>query len=314
MKKNHGYGVIIVMELLICCCIFSSCSKKEKNSNQVLWGKAKTYSDFLFCKKAPLHFCKTLKTDFNDNAKLLCNPVKLELCESDQDGNYKPLSKGIQLYQDGKIAQNNEVGLLPGKTDTKIDLVVSNKLADGYHNYVLRVVDSGGLDRIGDIDITPENRTLDSTWVIQKTSGINPLLAGLIIFIILAIVCILIWILAIVPSRYPRIKVRNLYISYPEGKTVPSKIYGYYRVYFFDKPHKKQGFINRLFTGKRLFLNHPFWKGDQCSYISKAGRRNKISLHASSEFSPRSVQLSSQMSSVTVTKIDSEDQIIINIK
>ena len=107
---------------------------------------------------------------------------------------------------------------------------------------------------------------------ITYTKSMNPLLLGLIIFLIILLALLLLWKLVLIYMAYPRIKKFNTLSITSEQAMKSMRIRGARMVCLTAKP-KKQSLINRFFTGKIIYIEQPIWVNGDISITPKFAKR-----------------------------------------
>lgn len=271
--------------LLISVIFFSSCGKQsEINPNKHFWGKKQFYSDFLFKKydvaDTSHTYNKTLYFDFNKEAKdSLKNTIEFQLVERviklgndnlPKDTVYLP-TKDIRLYKNGEQCPNNilKISAKDGKADLKIAFEKKSKHEDHVYNLSLQLLNNGGLDRIGNVDVSEaKNIVLTDEWVVEKDVVYNPMVK-LLFWISIFLLVVIAAMVFIIRLNNPTFRIRNLQIEYYtcQGVLRPPyvnlKLKGCYKVICSNKK-QKQHFLSRLFYGKIAFVMNEFWDKDIC--------------------------------------------------
>lgn len=271
----------IILPLLLLSFIFVSCGKEQiENPDNHFWGKKKFYTDFPPFKNYDVSdtthiFRKTLRFEFNQEAKdsvkeaivfqLVERIVEFDKDELPKDTIYLP-AKDLTLSKNGEICPDNILKI--NADDKKVDLEIAFKKDSAEaksHKYTLclQVIDNGGLDRIGNTDVSSaKNIVLADEWVVEKNYVWNPL--ALILFWILMVILALIfvWIILIRPIRFPRFKIRQLRIEYNLANNEFSyqnvRLKGHYRVICTNRK-QNQSIFSKIFIGKISYVVNNFW-------------------------------------------------------
>jgi hypothetical protein len=255
MLKNKILPLLALLLTLI------SCSKTEKNPNKVLWGETKYYADFLFKKYKPVIMEQTLELDFNEDAqRFAISDVELEAVKKDENGKFVHAADLI-IYQNGERCSDNILTIKSTDKSIKLGVEFDPHAKEGNHTLYLRVKNSGGLDRIDDVDLSPDYAViLVHEWVIKKDDVFNPLAKILFWILVIIVILLVVWRIFIRNRIFEPFKVKKLFIFYPESmKTV--KIKGCYKV-ICSNTKQSQSLIGKFFKGKIIFEKNEFWTKD----------------------------------------------------
>jgi hypothetical protein len=277
--------------LLASVLVFASCNKPvENNPNKHFWGKKQFYSDFLFkqfdASDTAHTYRKTLHFEFNQEAKdSITDAVKFQLVERvvkigkdglPKDTLYSP-TKDFLLFKNGNQCVDNilEVTTQDGRVDLMIAFVKDSRQEDYTYNLSLQVINNGGLDRIGNIDVSEtENIVLTDEWVLEKDYVYNPL--GLLLFWgTVAIITLLIVWLIISRIINPKTKFSKLFIDYHDSAGEKRINMGSgYKLLCTDKKVRFSIF-SKFFIGVVKVEVHDFWTHP---VTITSGRRNVVRL------------------------------------
>ncbi|MDR2064242.1 MAG: hypothetical protein LBP85_00825 [Prevotellaceae bacterium] len=256
MLKNRNLPLLALLLMLV------SCGETEENPNRVLWGETKYYTNFLFKKYEPVIMEQTLDLDFNEDAqKFGINDIELETVKKDENGRFVHAADVI-IYKNGKQCVDNILKIKSTDRSIKLGVEFASNAKEGNHTLYMRVKNTGGLDRIDDVDLSlPDNVILVHEWVIKKDDVFNPL--AKILFLILTLIAILlvIWRFFIRQHIFESFKVRKLFIFYPESPMKTLKTKGCHKVICTNK-RQNQSFISKFFKGKIIFEKNEFWTQD----------------------------------------------------
>lgn len=242
--KTRNITTIIVVLLAI---FTISCEDQG-----VFWGKTDYYDNFLFVKYEPVRMEQTLVFDFNEDAmQFLENDIHLELVEKNEKGDLVVV-QGIKLYKDNVLCDNNLLTINKNDKEVNVGIEFTGDARDGTYTLYFREKGTSGIDRI-------DYQELDMGLSVVKNTKLNPLLLGLIWFVVILLLVCIIWILFLKPILYNTFKVRQLILITEQFKTI--KIKGAKQVVCSHK-NKKQSFMSRLFTGKIIFVQDPFFTED----------------------------------------------------
>jgi hypothetical protein len=254
MLKNNSLYLLLLLLALV------SCNKIEENPNKVLWGETKYYTDFLFKKYKPVIMEQALEFEFNNDAqRFVRNDIELEAVERDESGIF--IYADVILYKDGEQCLDNILKIKPSDRNSKLGIEFYPDAKEGNHTLYLRVRNTGGLDRIDDVDLSSSRDTiLVHEWVVKKDDVYNPLVLLLFWILVVIVALLIIWRIFIRPLMFETFKVKTLIIIYPDSfKTL--RIRGCYKV-ICSKIKQSQSFINKFFTEKIVFVQNDFWEQD----------------------------------------------------
>jgi hypothetical protein len=255
MLKNNSLYLLLLLLALV------SCNKTEENPNKVLWGETEYYTDFLFKKYDPVIMEQTLKFEFNNDAQEFgVNDIELEAVERDENDRFIRTTDVI-LYKDGEQCPDNILKIKLSDRNIKLGIEFDSKAKEGNHTLYLRVRNTGGLDRIDDVDLSSsKDAILVHEWVVKKDDVYNPLVLLLFWILVVIVALLIIWRIFIRPLMFETFKVKTLIIIYPDSfKTL--RIKGCYKV-ICSKTKQRQSFINKFFTEKIVFVQNDFWEQD----------------------------------------------------
>lgn len=268
-----------VLPILLLLLVFAACNRNREEINPYTraLGTLQVYRNFPLKPFAADTLRKTLWFDFNENAQrsdALTN-IKLQLVERTISRNEVTFERdtvfsipqGVILLKNGEMQENNILVITPQDTRAEIGITFTNEIERRNHTYtfMLRVIDGGGLHRIGNINVSEvSNVYLPFEWEVMKVRIWNPL--GKVLFWVLVVVAalLLIWRILIRPRMFESFKVRALTIIYPNGmERVPKKAYlKTYKKVVCSNKKQNQSFVNQFFTGKIYFVQNEFWEQD----------------------------------------------------
>ncbi|MBR6309764.1 MAG: hypothetical protein IKR52_00995 [Paludibacteraceae bacterium] len=280
--------------------IFISCQKETKIDPDLhSWGEKVFYKDFLFKHYNPTDsmnmFHKTLRFEFSQNAKdsLPAESVlKLQLVEPLFDDKGLPTdlydeTKKFVLYKNGKECKNNTLQITT--KDNRVNISIAFALGskpedfeDREYRLKLRVLDNGGLDRIGNTSVdSVKDVLLADEWVLRKDKIYNPLALGLFWVIVSIISFLIIWYLLVHLVIHPSVSFSRVMVMYPDGEERKIKTNGAYQLVCTNQK-KTCSFFEKFFWGKIVYERNDFWTKD---LIMTTGlRRNKIRLRGASVY------------------------------
>lgn len=251
-----------IITVLFFTLLLFSCSKKDENSAKVFWGKTDYYKNFLFKKYEPVIMTKKIEFDFNEDAeKGLDTNIKFKLVEKDPDGNFNSTAD-VLIYKNGILCADNILTLQPKDTTLELGMEFTPQARKGNHTLYLQVLNSGGLDRIDDIELSSTNNfILAHEWVVKKDEVYNPLAIGLFWIVVCLLTFLVVWRFVIRPILYETFKVRKLYVFCPGSPMKTLTLKGAYKAVASNRM-KKQSIFNKFFKGKIVFTQNEFWEHD----------------------------------------------------
>ncbi|MDR2292618.1 MAG: hypothetical protein LBE11_03995 [Prevotellaceae bacterium] len=256
MLRNRYFPLLLLLFTLV------SCDRAAENPNKVFWGETEYYSNFLFKKYEPVIMKQTLELEFNKYAqKGVSGDIELEAVKKDKNGKFVRTSD-IIIYKNGEQCADNILKIKPAESSIELGIEFSPNAKEGNHTLYLRVKNSGGLDRIDDVNLSQsDNMILVHEWVIKKDDILNPLAKILLWILIVAVILILVWRIFIRHNVFEPFKARTLFIFYPESPMQKLKIKGCLKVICSSKK-QSQSVISRFFKGEIIFVKNEFWERD----------------------------------------------------
>lgn len=237
---------IIILFILTALC-FTSCK-----DNSTFWGKTNYYDNFLFVKYKPVRMEQTLVFDFNEDAKLLLNGnINFEVLEKNTNSELV-VAQNIKLYKNNKECSRNILSINKNDKEVKVGIEFTDNAIDGSHILFLREKGISGIDRI-------DFQEIGTGICVTKNKDMNPLLFVLMWAAITLLILCIVWIIFLKPLVFESFKVRQLTITTKLFKS--TKIRGCKKVICTNKKHK-QSFLNKLFTGKVIYVQDDFFTAD----------------------------------------------------
>lgn len=251
-KKNKSILLILVVLSLFSC-------KKEVEDinvlNSVDFGEADYYKPFLFCKKELTPLDKTFRFEFNDEAQKENSFVELSLY--DRKTNQPVTSSVVSILKDGEEQKGNKFTISANDEEMLTLGLLFDKNADSDNYQWLFRVSASSLDRISNITLENQDEEIAVLLISAKfNKRINPLLLGIIIFLIVVVGALLIWWLVIRKALYPTFKVGAVTILEPYYNMY--KLSSYRKVVFTNKA-EKQSTLSKTFQGKILYAVNEIW-------------------------------------------------------
>lgn len=253
---------------VLCCplAILASCDKDTSNTNApTLWGKENYYNRFLWKKHIPDTLYRTIKFDFNQDAKKYMNkPLCLSLFKRTDGGNMVTVTENeMEVFVGGQKCPNNIIAVQPGTDQLKVGIVFNPNAENKVHHWFFRAVNDGGLERINDMDpntYKAENASLMDVEV-YKNKVMNPLAMGTALISLFILVTLLLWLLLMKNILFPTFRVGKIQLSDPAPYNTLKRMRGYRRMILTNKTHK-QGFFDKCFVGKILYEVNDLWTSD----------------------------------------------------
>ena len=280
--------------LLLASLVFVSCNREETITGKLEWGTLECFGNFPGKPYVSDTLRKTLRFEFNSHAQGAVGDIKLQLFDRviirNSETHLKDtvfiIPEGVVLLKDGvRCDGDNILVIKPQDKKIEIGIIFTDEVPKESHtyNFMLKVIDNGGLDRIGNIDVSKDNRAqslfLADQWEVGKKKIWNPL--GFWVFWgIMVIAIILIVLFIIIRADHPEFKIRELRIEYytPEGELCPPyqkiQLKGCFKVVCANKK-PGQSVFSRIFQGKVAFAINDFWDKDIC-LRPKSNSKNTI--------------------------------------
>ncbi|MBR6879401.1 MAG: hypothetical protein IKM95_08530 [Bacteroidales bacterium] len=245
--------------------LLASCNKKADDNVPTRWGKENYYEKFLWKKHVPDTLYRTMEFDFNKDAQQhMVKPLRLGLYKKTDSGKMLPVTESeMEVFVDGKKCKDNIIDVQPDVAQLKVGVVFKPEAENKVHHWFFKPVDDGGLDRINDMDSVAfhaDNSSLMDIEV-EKHKVMNPLAEGLGLTGIVLAIALLVWLLVLKRLLFPTFRVGRIQLTDP----VPYNCLKYlrrYRKLILTNQYQKQGFFNKLFTGKILYEMNQLWTSD----------------------------------------------------
>ena len=253
----------ILLAVLCPLLILASCSKNaDDGTAPTRWGKENYYNKFLWKKHIPDTLYRTIKFEFNQDARIYMDrPLRLGLYKKTDSGKMLPVTdKEMEVFVDDNKCQGNIINVEPGTDQLKVGIVFRPEAENKVHHWFFRAVDDGGLERINDMD--PDTYNADNASLLdieaEKNKVWNPLAEGLTLASIVLLAAFLVWMLILKAIFFPTFRVGKILLSDPAPYNSLKRLRGY-RQLILTKTNQKQSFFNRLFTGKILCEVNELW-------------------------------------------------------
>lgn len=282
--------------------LFSSCGDDK---SVVSLGDVEYYPRFLFCDSSITPLKKTFDLEFSKDAKLDRN-CYAEFQFVDNNGN--PVStKVMQVSMDGKVLKDNKFRVTSADTEKQFTFTFSPDAKNGKHQGYLKLI-SHNLDRLDAQQLTVGQQVDALQWTIHYKKAMNPLAKVLMWLGILLLAALALWFLIIRWMVYDYIKVGSIRITEPYYSQ--RRIKGARQVVFTNKA-TKQGWLNRLFTGKIIYEINPVWTSP---VIFEASSKGEVKMKSNNKYSidPFDFKLRKQ-EEYTLINEDTKDRIKMTI-
>ncbi len=246
--KSNGIGdfdFIVAEEITLICenkkvKEFSPTFNKGKKIEKL--GKVTYYPAFGWCKAKTDTLIETLFLGFNKDAKGSGDAYAV-FKFTDTEG--KTISS-LHIFKDSQELKDNKLRVNCDEDSVILKFVFDSSAdAKKYQGY-LKIMDHN-LDRVSD----------PLKWQIYYEKDMNPLMLGLLWFVILFVSCVLLWMLVFKPIFYPRFGAIQKTINVPGMAPLIIKFKGAREVVVAASHPKKQSAWNRIWTGKIIYKTHP---------------------------------------------------------
>ena len=265
--------------------ILASCGKKAEDPNApTRWGKENYYDKFLWKKHVPDTLYRTIEFDFNQDAKsFMDKPLRLGLFKKTDSGKMLPVTESeMEVFLDGRKCPHNIIDVQAGTDQLKVGIAFKPKAENKVHHWFFRAVDDGGLERINDMD--PGTYQADNASLMEievdKHKVMNPLAVGTGLTLLFLLALLLIWLLVLKPVFFPTFRVGKIQVSDPVPYNTLKRIRGYRKMILTNKP-AKQGFFDRVFTGRILYEVNDLWTSE---VVIEPKDRNSVRLRCPKDF------------------------------
>jgi len=212
-------------------------------------GKATHYGSFLFWKaKEPDTLTVDLKAAFNGEARKDGSRVEMQ-CRTVKG------EEGYTLLYNGRPCEAGSFVMSPEDEASVLSVVFAPE-AEGGKRY-LEIAPA----RAENLDVVNDTPTADFNVSLRARYGHswNPLQTILFWLLVALLAALLFWLLVVKPIKYQTFKKGARSLQVHDPITRRETIRGSRRVVFTDK-RQKQGWLNRLFTGKIVYIVHEQWK------------------------------------------------------
>lgn len=232
------------------------------DEEQIDAGTSDCYDKFLFYdEKLPDTLSVDLQTEYNSEALKDNSNVGFKVsCETLKDKEYIIYYNGLACENKSFIIKTNQ------QAESKLSIVFNSGTPFGKHYFILTPINPINLEKINDEFISDYSLSIRA----KHDNSINPLKKLLIGIVILLCALLIIWLLIIKPSLYPKIKAGALQISSPYFSRI--RINGATKVVITNKA-QTQSFVNKVLFGKVMYECNQEWPDEWELYPSKKSVR-----------------------------------------
>lgn len=234
--------------------LFISCH--EENLPIEKLGEVNYYDSFWPCPADTTSLTKTFIFDFNADAKAKGDKAYAVFAFVDLEGNPIP-TKELRIEKNGMTLDQNHFKVTAAQPEVSLKFTYLPAAKSGTHQGMLRLVSSGGIERICSSEITTGQQLDLFKWDIKFKKSWNPLALGLFWLVSLILFSFIIWSLFIRPQVVKTIKIFNINVIEPYFASIP--INGSRKIVFTSRP-QKQGIMNRIIMGKIIYETNPTWE------------------------------------------------------
>ena len=290
--------------LTICICLLTLVSCKIDKSDMDYWGIVNYFDDFLWCKYVPDTIQRILKVDFNEDAfNELKGDLVFDLYQRLSDDKYSKVTPDeVELYVNGLKSDNNMICIRIENCDTdfqqliKVGIVLTEKTLssldiDRDYHYVLKMIETPGIDRINNCVLYSNSLLLDEnidtqTPVVVKVKHISNRLRvwldTILSFIGILIICAtVIWFLILKGLNFPKL---NVAIDINGAYYLHKSKNRYRMIVLCDSSYdKRQSYLNKLFTGEIYYSVNDMWSDGPVSIVP-SGKNVRIKLDGNEKY------------------------------
>lgn len=259
MKKIAGLFYIVVLVCLTACSgenkgfyIGKSTSYKPFLGVRYDWQKERLPEQTLELEMGEYHFTK---------------PVVLQVvyCQ-DKDKTYKPA--GTLVTISGKNVLNDLVTITPSDETVRLRFRFNKQgvkdVQSATYKLSLKILDPGDLDQINGQQ-AKAGQVIDTSvlWRVKYEEVMNPLLKGIIWFLIVFASCVIIWFVILRRLIFPVFDYGTLVVNYCEGgerKDSDMLTIRKARLAICSNAPRYQSRFNEILCGRIAYLVSPFWE------------------------------------------------------
>ena len=236
---------------------FISCNEEKLPIEKL--GEVKYYDSFWPCPADTTSLTKTFIFDFNADAKAKGDKAFAEFAFVDLKGNPIP-TKELRIEKDGEVLDQNRFKVTAVQPEASLKFTYLPAAKSGTHQGMLRLVSSGGIERICSSEIAADQQLDLFKWDIKFIKSWNPLAFRLFWLFVFIVLLLLIWLCLIKSRVFPTIKLNSIDIVCKDVRYFDSiKIYGYRKVICCNQG-SSQSIFNRIFTGRILYIVNDVWQ------------------------------------------------------
>lgn len=302
MKKHLFILSIVALSLVSC---------KSENDETVYWGDVSYYDNFWWRDYVPDTIERVLKIGFNDDAIAELNgDIVFGLYQRLSIDNYvKTSAEDVELYVDGVKSADNTIRFHIADSNEqkqkhiKIGIVLTEKMLhseddDRNCHLVLKMIENPGIDRINDyplnigekplLVVDKDSRTPIIIRIQHVSNKLEVWVKSILSFIGLLLIGILVlWFVIVKGISYPKIKVTivmngEYYFRKPRNR--------YRMIVLCDGNIKRQGYLNKLFTGEIFYSVNDMWRNGPV-YIEPSGKTVRIKIGENYNITPYDITL-----------------------
>lgn len=250
------------IKLLICSLLviagFSSCNDDDQNG-VMQWGETDYYPDFPLglYDYEPVQMTKTLCFETNDIMQGQPWEVEFGLFKKDEAGDYLPVTSDVVIYKNGERCEGNKFKVKSGENEVNLGIEFSPTAQEGTHKWYLKVLGNECFNRINDFSTEDDSFPLLLEMKATKNDIYNPLTQGLCIAFTLLIIVLIVWFALVKHLFYPTFKIGL--IQFVKDGYYSNKHLSGARKLVVSSTCKKQGVLNRIFTGKIVYECNDVW-------------------------------------------------------
>lgn len=269
MLNNKSYICWIITTLVLV-----SCEKGIGTS--MLWGKTDYYTDFMFYEYEPVRMTRTICFDANKDSEGRVGNVRFSLYKMSNDSTYVPVKDDILLYKNENLCSDNILEITPHDKEIRLGIEFTPTAKEGTHKWFLKVLDNGGFDRINDYSTEDDALPLLLEWKAEKNNVSNPLALGLGWLLAIFMGALLVWLFVLKPMMYPTFKVKRIFIVC-DGQQISLSLKNV-RLIVCTSKSQKQSVLNKIFTGKVLYVRNDFWQGGDVVITPKDAKSLRVKI------------------------------------
>lgn len=232
------------------------------DEEQIDAGTSDCYDKFLFYdEKLPDTLSVDLLAEYNSEARKDHSKISFKVSYETLDENE------YSIYYNGKECENKMFSIDANhQIGARLSILFKSEASFGKHYFILTPINPISLEKINDDSISDYSLSIRA----KHDNSMNPLKKLLIGIVILLCALLIIWLLIIKPSLYPKIKAGALQISSPYFSK--KRINGATKVVITNKC-QTQSFVNKVLLGKVIYECNQEWPDEWELYPSKKSVR-----------------------------------------